>query len=59
MSNYPLKFIGSLSLVILALGGLQAAWAGDVETIRYGEPARTFAAGSIQQTTAPACCNFS
>lgn len=51
MSNYPLKFIGSLSLVILALGGLQAAWAGDVETIRYGEPARTFAAGSIQQTT--------
>lgn len=51
MIKYPSKFIGRLSLVILALGGLQAAWAGDLESIRFGESARTFAAGSIQKTT--------
>jgi chemotaxis protein MotB len=51
MTNYASKFIGCLSLMILALAGLPAAWADDLETIRFGESARTFAAGSIQQTT--------
>jgi len=51
MTNYASKFIGCLSLMILAVGGLPAAWADNLDTIRFGESARTFAAGSIQQTT--------
>jgi chemotaxis protein MotB len=51
MTNYSSKFIGRLSLVILALAGMPAAWAGDLDSVRFGESARSFAAGSIQQTT--------
>ncbi|HXH86167.1 MAG TPA: hypothetical protein VNI35_05035, partial [Nitrospira sp.] len=51
MINYPSKCIGRLSLVILALAGLPAAWADDLDSVRFGESARTFAAGSIQQMT--------
>jgi chemotaxis protein MotB len=36
---------------ILALSSLPVAWANDLDGIRYGESARTFAAGSIQQST--------
>ena len=31
--------------------GLTPAWADDLDTIRYGEAARTYAAGSIQTFT--------
>jgi len=51
MTNYPSTFRGFLLLMILALTGLPAAWADDLNGIRFGESARSFAAGSIQQTT--------
>jgi chemotaxis protein MotB len=51
MTNYPWKFIGPVSLVILTLAGQPTVWASELESIRFGEAARTFAAGSIQQTT--------
>ena len=34
MTNYPSKFIGRLSLVILSLAGLPVVWAGDLPDIR-------------------------
>lgn len=51
MTIYPSKFTGCLLCVILSLSGLQTAWADDPENVRYGEAARSFAAGSIQQST--------
>jgi chemotaxis protein MotB len=51
MTIYPSKFTGCLLCVILGLSGLQAAWADDPESVRFGEAARTYAAGSIQQST--------
>ena len=38
-------------LVIIASMGLLPAWADDIDSIRYGEAARTYAAGSIQKST--------
>ena len=51
MTIYASKFTRCLLCVILGLSGLQAAWAEDPESVRFGEAARSFAAGSIQQST--------
>lgn len=51
MTIYPSKFNGCLLCVILGLSGLQAAWADDAENVRLGDSARSYAAGSIQQST--------
>ncbi len=51
MAIYPSKSAGYTVVAILALTSLPAAWADDLESIRFGDGARTFAAGSIQQTT--------
>jgi chemotaxis protein MotB len=51
MTIYPSKFTGYLLCVILGFSGLPIAWADDLAKVRYGESARTFAAGSIQQST--------
>jgi chemotaxis protein MotB len=42
---------GCWLLAIMTFTALPAAWADDIDSIRYGEAARTFAAGSIQQST--------
>ncbi len=44
-------FLGCSLLAVLALTGLTPAAADDLDSIRYGEAARTYAAGSIQQST--------
>lgn len=36
---------------IMTLTGLSTSWANELDSIRYGEAARTFAAGAIQQST--------
>ena len=51
MAIHPSKSTGCLLFVIFALSGLPAAWADDLDSIRFGESARTYAAGSIQQST--------
>lgn len=51
MTIHPSRFTGCLLFVILALTGLTAAWADDLDSIRFGEAARTYAAGSIQTST--------
>jgi chemotaxis protein MotB len=42
---------GCALFAITAIMGLTPAWADELESIRYGEAARTYAAGSIQQST--------
>jgi chemotaxis protein MotB len=42
---------GCVLLAVIATTGLCPAWADDLDSIRYGEAARTYAAGSIQQFT--------
>src|SRR5690348_4915828 len=44
-------FSGCVLFAVIAVTGLSPAWADDLESIRYGEAARTYAAGSIQQFT--------
>jgi chemotaxis protein MotB len=52
MNFHPQKALTGCTLfVILASVGLLPAWADDIDTVRYGEAARTFAAGSIQKST--------
>jgi len=52
MTIYPKRTVTSCWLLaIVALTGLPTAWAEDLDSIRFGEAARTFAAGSIQQST--------
>ena len=42
---------GCALFAVIAAMGLTPAWADDLDTIRYGEAARTYAAGSIQTFT--------
>jgi chemotaxis protein MotB len=42
---------GCALFAMIALIGLAPAWADDLESIRFGEAARSYAAGSIQQFT--------
>lgn len=52
MTIHPSRTVtGCWLLAIVALTGLPTAWANDLDSIRFGEAARTFAAGSIQQST--------
>ena len=52
MAIHPSITVTGFSLfAILTFVGLPTSWADDLDTIRYGEAARTFAAGSIQQST--------
>jgi chemotaxis protein MotB len=52
MSTHSYRTITVCFLVAaLALAGLPTSWADDLDSVRYGEEARTFAAGSIQQST--------
>lgn len=44
-------FLSCSLLAVVSLTGLPQAGADDLDTIRYGEAARTYAAGSIQQST--------
>ena len=43
--------VGCVLFAIIASMGLLPAWADELDSIRYGEAARTFAAGSIQHST--------
>jgi chemotaxis protein MotB len=47
----PTTLMGYALLTVCAFLGLSQAWADELESIHYGEAARTFAAGSIQQST--------
>lgn len=52
MTIRSMNSIRFLWLTLFALSGLPAAWAGnnnEVDHVRFGETARTFAAGAIQQ----------
>jgi chemotaxis protein MotB len=52
MTTLPSRtLLGCSLLAVFSLTGLPHAGADDLDTIRYGEAARTFAAGSIQQST--------
>ncbi|HET9846030.1 MAG TPA: OmpA family protein [Nitrospira sp.] len=52
MTTLPSRtFLGCSLLAVFSLIGLPLAWADDLDTIRFGEAARTYAAGSIQQST--------
>ena len=52
MTIHPSSTVtGCWLLAIVALTGLPTAWADDLESVRFGEAARAFAAGSIQQST--------
>ncbi len=52
MTIHPQKALTGCALfAIIATVGLLPAWADDLDGIRYGEAARTYAAGSIQQFT--------
>lgn len=52
MAIHPSITVTGCSLfAILTFVGLPTSWADDLDSIRYGEAARTFAAGSIQQST--------
>jgi chemotaxis protein MotB len=52
MTIHPQKALTGCALfAIIATVGLLPAWADDLDSIRYGEAARTYAAGSIQQFT--------
>jgi chemotaxis protein MotB len=47
----PSRLMGCALFTVFAFLGLPQAWADDLDSIRYGEAARTFAAASIQQST--------
>lgn len=49
MTIRSIKSSRLLLLAVFVFSGLPAAWANDVDHIRFGEAALTFAAGSIQQ----------
>lgn len=52
MTMYPHNALkGCALLAAIATLGLTPAWADDLDSIRYGEAARTYAAGSIQPFT--------
>ena len=52
MTIHPLRALtGCVLFAIFASIGLLPAWADDIDSIRYGEAARTYAAGSIQKLT--------
>ena len=52
MTIHPSRTVtGCWLLAVMAFTGLPTTWANDLDSIRYGETARTFAAGSIQQST--------
>jgi len=52
MTIHPQKALTACALfAIIATMGLLPAWADDLDSIRYGEAARTYAAGSIQLFT--------
>jgi chemotaxis protein MotB len=51
MTIHPSRSVGCLLFVICAFSGLPATWADDLDGIRFGEAARTYAAGSIQLST--------
>ncbi|HSL04455.1 MAG TPA: OmpA family protein [Nitrospiraceae bacterium] len=52
MANYSMKCVVSLMVWALATPLLPLAWAtGDVNAIRFGEPALAFSSGSIQLST--------
>ena len=52
MTIHPQKTLAGCALfAIVATIGLSPAWADDLDSIRYGEAARTYAAGSIQMST--------
>src|SRR5678816_4385499 len=52
MTIHPSRTVtGCWLLAVMAFTGLPTAWANDLDSIRHGETARTFAAGSIQQST--------
>ena len=44
-------FKGCVLLAVIVAAGVSPAWADDLDSIRYGEAARTYAAGSIQRFT--------
>ena len=52
MTIHPSRAVRAVTscwlLAIVALTGLPTAWADDLDNIRFGEAARTFAAGSIR-----------
>jgi chemotaxis protein MotB len=53
MTIHPHRALsGCVLFTVIAASGLSPAWADDLDSIRYGEAARTYAAGSIQQFTA-------
>lgn len=52
MTIHPSRTVtGCWLLAVMAFTGLPTTWANDLDSIRHGETARTFAAGSIQQST--------
>ena len=52
MTIHPFNALRGCALfAVIAAMGLTPAWADDLDTIRYGEAARTYAAGSIQTFT--------
>ncbi len=51
MPNHILSTLGAVALVSLMAPGVQATPADDLESIRFGDTAVTFASGSIQRMT--------
>jgi chemotaxis protein MotB len=52
MTIHPHRALtGCILFAIIASMSLLPAWADEIDSVRYGEAARTFAAGSIQQST--------
>ena len=52
MTIHPQRTLtGCVLFAVLAAMGLSPAWADDLDSIRYGEAARSYAAGSIQHFT--------
>jgi chemotaxis protein MotB len=52
MTIHPQRTLtGCVLFAVIAATGLSPAWADDLDSIRYGEAARSYAAGSIQHCT--------
>ena len=52
MTIHPQRTLtGCVLFAVIAATGLSPAWADDLDSIRYGEAARSYAAGSIQHFT--------
>jgi len=52
MTIHPQRTLtGCVLFAVIAAMGLSPAWADDLDSIRYGEAARSYAAGSIQHFT--------